>query len=215
MVRIIFLDIDGVLNGEIFYNERHRKRLFTFQHWWWALTSRIKWIFNGFKYKATTLQWSPKKQKEIDKKYARFDFRFERFKEETSIKQLRWLDETCKNVNAKIVISSTWRTFFTIEEWNKVFLWLELDNIEVIGITGYSDDRIRGHEIKAYLDEHKEVEDFVIIDDDSDILVSQRNNFFPTDVYCGLTPSVLHRIERHFRKESEYLCGVSIAKDYL
>lgn len=216
-MKIIILDVDGVLNSEIFYNERHRKRLFTFQHWYWWLTSKIQWVFNGFKHKATTLQWSPKKQKELDKKYARFDFRFERFKEETSIKQLRWLDETCKNTKAKIVISSTWRSFFTIEEWNKVFAWLELDNIDVVGVTGYFlDDRIRGHEIKAYLDEHKnEIEDFIILDDDHDLLPDQFNNFFPVDPYCGLTPEICRRIEQHFNHGSKYLCGVSLNYNHL
>lgn len=210
-IKVCFIDIDGVFNDNQFYHERHRKQLFTIQHWWWWLTSKIKWVFNGFKYKSYTYKFD----KKTEEKWKKFEYRFEHLKEETDIVKLRWFDETCKNINAKVVISSTWRSNFTIEEWNKAFLWLGLDNIDVIGVTGYDDSRIRGREIKAWLDEHKEVEDFVIIDDDSDMLESQRTHFFPTDNYCGLTPSVLYRIERHFRKESKYLCGVSIAKDYL
>lgn len=214
-MNVIFLDIDGVLNSNLFYHERHNRRMLTFQFWWWKLISWTKWIFNGFKYKSTSLIYTPKKQAALDKKYKNFDYRVARLKEETCAKKLRWMDETCQNINAKIVISSTWRSFFTVEEWNKAFKCLKLDHMEVVGVTGYDDSRIRGYEIQEWLDEHKEVKDYVIIDDDSDMLPTQMNNFFPTDNYCGLTPSTVYRIERHFRKESEYLNGASISKNYL
>lgn len=212
-MKITFLDIDGVVNHELFYKERHRKRIYTFNHWWWMITSKIEWVFNGFQHKPYTLKAS----KKFEDKWARFEYRLKRFKEETDIVRLRWLDELCRDTGAKIVMTATMRGDFTIEEWNKVFACLKLENMELVGITGWDrENRIRGYEIQAYLDEHKnEIEDFVIIDDDSDFLESQLNNFFPTDAYSGLTPSILYRIKRHFAKESKYLCGVSISKNHL
>jgi hypothetical protein len=142
-VRIIFLDVDGVLNCETFYQERHDKRMLTFQYWWWKLTSRVKWVFNGFRYKPTSLVYSKEKQARIDKQYEDFNFRLNRFKEETCIKRLRWLDETCRDTGAWVVISSVWRSFFTIEEWNRVFFGLGLKNTKVVGVTGHKEG-IRG-----------------------------------------------------------------------
>ena len=91
----------------------------------------------------------------------------------------RIIDET----GAKIVISSTWRMSGLpgmIEMW-------EERNLpgEVIGITPNFMWRTgstlqRGKEIDAYLDEHPEIEKYVIIDDDSDMEPHQLENFVMT-----------------------------------
>ena len=56
---------------------------------------------------------------------------------------------------------------------------------EVIGITPnfmvhFKTTLCRGKEIDAYLDEHPEIENYVIIDDDSDMEPHQLNNFVMT-----------------------------------
>jgi hypothetical protein len=45
-----------------------------------------------------------------------------------------------------------------------------------------------------YFDFHK----YAIIDDDSDMLLNQRFNFFQTDNYSGLTPNTCYKIKRFF-----------------
>lgn len=45
----------------------------------------------------------------------------------------------------------------------------------------------RGNEIQAWLDAHPEVESYVIFDDDNDMLPSQMNNFIQTDEFYGIT----------------------------
>lgn len=213
MVKIIFLDVDGVLNHELFYIARYNRSRFTFGHWWWKIERWVKWIFNGFEHKAVSL----KPDKNFEKKWKEFQYRFGRFKEETDIVKLRWLDEICQKTKAKIVISSSHRSTFSIEEWNKVFTWMELDSIDVVGVTGWDmEKQIRGYEIKKYLDERKgEIADYVILDDDHDVLPEQFNNFFPTDPYCGITPEIYRRIIQHFNHGSKYLCGVSLNDNHL
>lgn len=45
----------------------------------------------------------------------------------------------------------------------------------------------RGEEIKRWLDEHDEVENYIILDDDSDMLNEQLTHFVQTDTYEGIT----------------------------
>jgi len=86
---------------------------------------------------------------------------------------------------AKIVISSTWKASNVEEMWNDRNL-----PGEVVGTTPFSwelerfkdfDGRIpRGEEIQEYLDFHKDITNYVILDDDTDMLKSQMENFIQT-----------------------------------
>lgn len=67
--------------------------------------------------------------------------------------------------DVQVVISSTWREHFTIEKLRKILTAYGVDASRVIDITPSMFKRDRGHEIKAWLGEHPEVTDFVIIDD--------------------------------------------------
>lgn len=108
--------------------------------------------------------------------------------------------------DAKIVISSSWRRH-TLEDTIKDLKDtsdFRMNGIEfpfidrIIGVT----DRIygfaltnkekhisllRGVEIREWLREHPEVTNYVILDDDSDMLLEQANHFIKTDTYKGLT----------------------------
>lgn len=57
---------------------------------------------------------------------------------------------------------------------------------ETIGMTP-SVGRYRGHEIDAWLQEHPEVENYVILDDDSDMLDHQMSHFVHTNGELGVT----------------------------
>lgn len=116
--------------------------------------------------------------------------------------RLRNLKKIVDETDAKIVVSSSWRSS-TIERTknvilnhedreqinNKLMQWLA-DNI--YDITPYiSDDKYkgtgRGGEIQTWLDAHPEVDNYVILDDDSDMMISQLYNFVQTDWSFGLT----------------------------
>ena len=88
---------------------------------------------------------------------------------------------------AKIVISSSWRMsgLQTMKDmWKYRNLPGEIIDITPDGWVLYKkglvpQDYDRGHEIKYWL-EHNEVENYVIIDDDTDMLPEQLNNFVRT-----------------------------------
>jgi hypothetical protein len=125
----------------------------------------------------------------------------------------RLINET----GAKLVISSTWRHSGVISMKE---MW-EARNLpgEVVGITPdlrwrvkqdarepNEQDYVRGDEIQAWLDQHSQVTNYVILDDDSDMLQSQRGNFVQTsnninhpdciDIGYGLTKTCTDRAIR-------------------
>lgn len=124
----------------------------------------------------------------------------------------RVIDET----GAKIVISSTWR-YSGLQNMKDMWEFRNLPG-EVIDITPDCNDlfnegsfefldRIeRGHEVEYWLDEHPEVERYVIFDDDNDFLPHQRGNFVRTanninhpdcvDIGYGLTSECANRAIR-------------------
>lgn len=89
---------------------------------------------------------------------------------------------------AKIVISSSWRYTFRIDEIRTMFSgfgWKNTDDL-IIGMTPCLDNGHRGSEIKMWLDEHTNTPyEYVIIDDDSDMLDEQKEHFVHTDTVEG------------------------------
>lgn len=161
-MNIIFLDIDGVLNSELFYRDRQKRKD------WRTL---------------------PHLEKQICKE------------------RLSWIYEIVDECNAKIVISSTWR-HDGLQAMKDNFAYFGFNPDVIIGCTPhYSHDQsVRGNEIAGWIKQKQEVigkpyyeyRSYAIIDDDSDMLYDQRNNFFQTDTYVGLTPNICHRIKLFF-----------------
>ena len=81
--------------------------------------------------------------------------------------------EICKLADAKIVLSSTWRKIRPFEEYAKEFNLPIIDRTESCSDKGH----MRGYEIEDWLDKNPEVTHYAIIDDDSDMLESQKANF--------------------------------------
>jgi hypothetical protein len=115
---------------------------------------------------------------------------------------IKIINDICDKTNAKIVVTSSWRighrgdvlafngylTQYIIEH-------NYLDNVQdafdkfinnIVGMTKYIDG-VRGDEIKSYMSEHLEVENYVILDDDSDMCDYQLFNFVQTDACEGIT----------------------------
>lgn len=161
----IFLDIDGVLNNEIFYKKNVEKP-----------------IEKG------------KRRDQIDVRCVDlFNDLFERLGGEKDV---------------LVVMSSTWRgNYQNILDANPLFKsygakWDFLDK------TPQSKDRIRGVEIYKWLQDNSmkyfnkpyyDFKDYIILDDDSDMMLWQKENFFQTDAYCGLTPNLIYKIVKKFK----------------
>lgn len=92
-----------------------------------------------------------------------------------------------KNTNAKVVLSSTWR----LGKKDCEIVENELEQ-QLYGVTPFL-NQIRGNEIAQYLIEHPEISNYVIIDDDSDMLKEQMPHFCYVDRYIGFTKQNYNR----------------------
>lgn len=120
-------------------------------------------------------------------------------------KKMELVKRICDETGAKIVISSSWRRYtladtieaitnHQIEIGHEPFLMPKY----IVGVTarmyafkhGNREEHFglhRGVEIHQWLLEHPEVANYVILDDDSDMLLSQKKNFIKTHPYRGIS----------------------------
>lgn len=113
--------------------------------------------------------------------------------------------QICDATGAKIVISSSWRRY-TLEQTIKAITTQETLYGHnpfpypeyIVGITSkmfglkYPDEKTyyslcRGVEIDRWLWEHEDVTNYVILDDDSDMLLSQKKHFIKTHALRGIS----------------------------
>lgn len=140
-MRVIFLDIDGVLN-----NESHIVKLV-------ELLGNEQYL---------------QLLKDIEE--IPFDYR-----------SCKLLQELINETNAEIILSSTWRISPILIELIEKYAGIKIkDKTPRL-------NTIRGKEIKSYLDSHKEITNYVILDDDTDMLEEQKNNFVKTNAQLGFT----------------------------
>lgn len=99
------------------------------------------------------------------------------------------LDRIVQATDAKVVISSSWRL---VPKWLQEIRDV---GIEFISRTPYLESKKRGEEIQQWLDEHPEVENYAILDDDSDMLPGQ--HFFKTSFEVGLTQEIADEVINH------------------
>lgn len=156
-MKLIFLDIDGVLNNEDWYRYRAKDA--------YLLTNNS------------------------DIKAYNFD-----------PDNWKWIEKLIQETDAKIVISSSWRSYSlksTIDDFvNTAF---EPMIKYIIGVTPYSFERHRGREIETFLNTTDlEIENYVIIDDDTDMLTHQLPHFVNVCYTNGMT-------ENDYKKAKEIL----------
>jgi hypothetical protein len=106
------------------------------------------------------------------------------------------LNRILKRTGVKIVVSSTWRLGESVERLQYLLTHMGVKG-EVIGKTDSYTDKfvVRGNEILKWIQDnqnllgchHYDFYDYVILDDDSDMLYSQRNNFVHIQGEEGLT----------------------------
>lgn len=106
--------------------------------------------------------------------------------------------------DAKIVISSTWRMglssrelkmYFRVAGYKKIALSFHKD-----WATKEFNNKPRGEEIKDWLDRNPEVDNYLILDDDADMLDEQKANFVQTSHEDGFLLS-------HFDRAKQILCS--------
>lgn len=159
-MKILFVDIDGVLNHEIWYQSQECLNL-------------------------------SKQNIDDNRRY------FAPF----SVEMLNYIIE---KTGAKIVVSSSWRHGRTVDQLKQLFssngivgdVIDKTIDLKFMSKIDYNYSVPRGCEIKAWLEMNKGIlgdkmhkAKYVILDDDSDMLFWQRNNFIHIDSYCGITPN--------------------------
>lgn len=116
--------------------------------------------------------------------------------------KIKIINDICDKTDAKIVVSSSWKIGYRgvvpvfHESLKQYFIKNQYlvhfkDTFDkfisnIIGMTE-SIGGLRGDEIKFYMNKHPEVDSYVILDDDSDMLDQQLFNFIQTDTYEGIT----------------------------
>lgn len=166
MIKLIFLDIDGVLNSHAFWDvatqaERHKEEGFPMC--------------------------------DIDRNAVEI------------------LNELIAETGAKIVISSSWRNLFS--HFHLAHILGEMGLVgEIVGVTprlhvkgDYGRSIPRGCEIDAWLHKnytyrYDETVRYIILDDDSDMLLHQQENFFNVDHYVGLTRKTTYKAKRYLNR---------------
>ncbi len=148
-MKVIFLDIDGVLNSE----------------------------------KTLMRNYNIKSEKGIRP-------------EDIDEEKVEYLSKIVKETNSSIVLSSSWRTFFNFRD-NELLplsnhkdavclyeLFLKYD-IPLIDKTGRDKGARREEEIKEYLDNHQEIENYLIIDDECFNLNEEMNKHYLKTTFYG------------------------------
>ncbi len=173
MMKIIFLDIDGVLNHQRFFNERFNAR------------------------KQDKLDGNLVKKSEIDREAEEIDpesiENLNELIENTGAKvvisstwRLGTEIETLQAILEKRgfigeIIGKTPIGCGCCQRGNEIHKWLG-DNSDIIG---------------------EESNNYIILDDDSDMLYWQRNNFINVDQYVGLTPKQVYKATRFLTGKSQ------------
>lgn len=115
------------------------------------------------------------------------------------------LNYIIKETGAKVVVSSTWRLGRTASQLQYILEEIGFQG-EIIDITPSlsGEDYIRGNEILKWIKKNKNLlgedyhqyENYVILDDDCDMLYIQKDNFLQVDRWVGLTMPLAARAIR-------------------
>lgn len=158
-MKVLFLDFDGVINSHQSCTFWHNKR------------DQSKWENEMYSSWGGTL-----------KEYLAHEF---------CPIALSNMEELMRRIpDLKIVVSSTWRLGETVESLKKILAPSKMVSDAIIDVTPHfryrgGDEVKRGHEIKHWLDAHSDVTHYVIVDDDNDMLESQKENFVNTSELHG------------------------------
>ncbi len=121
------------------------------------------------------------------------------------------LNKIIEKTNAKIVLTSTWRLKYSLKQMKELFSKIDL-KCDLIDFTPdlkkENDYTLRGNEILKWCKDNRKIigtkylnyTDFIILDDNSDMLYWQSKYFFQTDKLCGLSETVSREAIRMLKK---------------
>lgn len=88
-----------------------------------------------------------------------------------------------RNAGVKIVISSSWRSSRSVSELKEIFKSRIISSTIIDKTESFSN--VRGEEIQKWINEHPYIEKYVILDDERNMLDSQKDNFINTSMLHG------------------------------
>ncbi len=180
-VKILFLDIDGVLNSTEFMKATHKGYGKPPTRWERQLISK------ALEHWEAPHMELPKARRIIQNDIRQLD--------RAAIKRL---NEIIRQTGAKIVISSTWRMWYRTPGLQLILSSFGLQG-DVIACTEVSPSRHRAREIRTWLEETSlKVESFVAIDDDSGDMVEIADRLVKTSCLTGL-------LDEHIKRAVEIL----------
>lgn len=122
---------------------------------------------------------------------------------------IKYLNNLISETSAFVVVSSTWRLGRTVEELQEIldrngFTGTVIGKTKDLRIGQDGDCVLRGNEILCWLKDNPQLygcsywdyKNYVIFDDDSDMLLWQKDNYIQTDAYCGLTPTNCYKAKK-------------------
>lgn len=116
---------------------------------------------------------------------------------------VQWISECCQKFHYDIVVTSTWR-------WSPNYKECLINGglrpgIEILGRTEdlwHPDhETCRGDEIAKYLADHPEINYYMIVDDEDDILPEQKDHFIQTNGDVGFTLSDFIHFEKIYMQD--------------
>jgi hypothetical protein len=120
--------------------------------------------------------------------------------------KVKLLNDLCSEYNIQVVISSSWRIGSDLKQLSAIFEKCGA-TFKIIGHTGQCCSGVRGVEIrnwiKTHINSHKVFTRYVIVDDNSDMLLWQKNNFIHVNEHTGLTLEDCNKVRKLFNKQLE------------
>lgn len=106
------------------------------------------------------------------------------------------------------VLSSTWRRFMSLKDINELLQQKGFKG-QILDKTPCLDHpNLRGNEIYSWVHSHimnaSDFDNYVIFDDDSDVLYWQKDNFIIVDGYFGIGPNHIYRAKRLLSNAKPY-----------
>ena len=183
---ITFCDFDGLFNHDKFYEERYKHL---------HVDKNIP-IYKVVKKQLRKLLKS--------NNFSKMDY----YLSETDVTKIKLFNEFCLKTNSVVVISASMRSLWTVDELQEIFNYLGA-TFTIIDKTGKCECGNRGCEIKKWLHDncekyfkvnYGEFHRWIILDDDVDFLLEQRDHFFHVDNTVGITSNVLKDAENFLNK---------------
>jgi hypothetical protein len=110
------------------------------------------------------------------------------------------INQFTNETDVKIVISSSWKIDdYCLERLDRAGLENIIDITPNLIFSVPIEDYSRGMEIEYYLQEHPEIEKYLILDDQNDFFDYQQKNFLLIDYQVGLTEENIEYCKQWFK----------------